>query len=61
MFQTCRDVDVGKETILQELEKCVVLCANCHRKLHYDEKHSSRSPNGYGTTLRTSKNQGSIP
>lgn len=24
------------DTILKEIEKCVVLCSNCHRKLHYE-------------------------
>jgi len=24
--------------ILQEIAKCIVLCANCHRKLHHEER-----------------------
>lgn len=25
---------VSLETLMKEIEKCIILCANCHRKLH---------------------------
>src|SRR5574343_826247 len=29
----------GKDVLMKEISKCIVLCANCHRKLHWDEKN----------------------
>ncbi len=31
----------GKERILEEASKCDILCSNCHRILHYEEKQLS--------------------
>ena len=28
-------LNLGKDKILEEINKCVVLCSNCHKKLHY--------------------------
>ena len=29
----------GIDRIQDEISKCMVLCANCHRKLHYDQRN----------------------
>lgn len=29
---------LSKENILKEIAKCDILCENCHRKLHWEEK-----------------------
>jgi hypothetical protein len=28
----------SRENILKEIEKCIILCSNCHRKLHWEER-----------------------
>ena len=33
-FDIGHTLDLKLDTLLKEAEKCVILCANCHRKLH---------------------------
>ncbi len=39
-FEISKAITKGfaKERILEEIKKCMVLCSNCHKKLHYDNK-----------------------
>lgn len=30
----------SKKKLLQEIKKCIVLCSNCHRDLHYRERNN---------------------
>jgi hypothetical protein len=46
----------GIKRILEEIAKCVILCANCHRK-----EHSGESPNWDGISLAPRNNAGSTP
>lgn len=32
------------DRVKQEIEKCDILCSNCHRKLHWLQKHGSVNP-----------------
>lgn len=36
----------SKQAVLDEMKKCIPLCANCHRIHHYEEKLASMVFNG---------------
>jgi hypothetical protein len=29
----------SKKQLLEEMAKCIIVCANCHRIIHWDEQH----------------------
>ena len=33
-----------EEEIMEEIKKCVVVCSNCHRKIHWVEKNARNRP-----------------
>ena len=39
-FQISQGERYGWEKIKQEIDKCIILCSNCHRDFHYQEKQS---------------------
>lgn len=41
-FQISTSGGVSRERAMREIKKCIVLCANCHKKLHYEEKESKK-------------------
>jgi hypothetical protein len=36
-------IKTSKKKLTEELKKCIVLCSNCHRKLHYEEKLKTKN------------------
>jgi len=34
---------LGRIKVMEEISKCDVLCANCHRKLHFEQNKSEKS------------------
>lgn len=38
--------NISLKRLREEVQKCEVICSNCHRKLHWDEKHDSAAAVG---------------
>jgi hypothetical protein len=43
LFDLGEGTKFGKNKILNEIKKCVLLCANCHREFHFLEKEKQTS------------------
>jgi hypothetical protein len=44
----------GLNSVKKEIDKCIILCANCHMKLHYYEKNDGE---GITVSVKNSKKQ----
>lgn len=44
-FEIAPGLDRSWETILEEIENCVMLCSNCHRIRHYKEDRGTTEYN----------------
>lgn len=46
-FQISQGERYGWEKVKEEIKKCIVLCSNCHRDFHYQEKNYKISIENY--------------
>ena len=46
-FQISQGERFGWEKVKKEIDKCVVLCSNCHRDFHYQEKQNKITIENY--------------
>ena len=35
--------ELAKDRVMKEVGKCIVLCSNCHRKLHWNENSTGKN------------------
>jgi len=34
-----------EEEIMEEISKCIIVCTNCHRKIHWEERYENKRAN----------------